>query len=83
MTKILELPDDVAVLLQEKAAQRGMTVAGLISETARQPTPQQALEAFIGSADAKVGEPFDIPKARAELADKLLREHDILSGNHT
>ena len=45
-------------------------------------TARQALEAFIGSADGAVGEPFDIHKARAELADELLQEHDALSERH-
>ena len=81
VTTALELPDDVAVRLEEHAAGLGLTVAEFIREIAQRPTPGQAPEAFIGSADIAVGEPFDIHQARARIADELLREHDALSSD--
>ena len=81
MTTALELPDDVAVRLEEHAAEFGLTVAEFIREIAQRPTPGQALEAFIGSADIAVDDPLDIHQARTGIADELLREHDELSSD--
>ena len=82
MTTVLHLPDDVAALLEARAAERGLTVTELVSEMARRPRRRPALDAFIGCADITVGEPFDLNRARTDLADELLREHDDLSVAH-
>ncbi|MXW41843.1 MAG: hypothetical protein F4X48_06415 [Acidimicrobiia bacterium] len=75
----MNLPEDVVVLLEESAAQRGVTVPELICELAQLSDNRQALEAFIGCADDSKGQPFDIQQARADIADCLLKEHDRLS----
>ena len=54
MTTVVSLPDDVAALLEERAAQQGITVADLICELAQLSVNRQALEAFIGCADVPV-----------------------------
>lgn len=72
VTTVVNLPDDVAALLEERAAQRGVTVAELIREPAQLSANRQALEAFIGCVDVPVGRPFDIKQARADIADALL-----------
>ena len=79
MTTVVNLPDDVAALLEERAAQRGVTVPELICELAQFSDNRQALEAFIGCVDDPKGQPFDIQEARADIADGLLKEHDRLS----
>ncbi|MDE0268112.1 MAG: hypothetical protein OXI96_03625 [Acidimicrobiaceae bacterium] len=82
MATVLELPDDVAALLEEHAVHRGLTVVEFISEVAQRTTPLQALDAFIGSADIPVDGTFDIHRARAEIADELLQEHDEFGESH-
>ena len=76
---MVSLPDDVAALLEENAALRGVTVAEFICELAQLSANRQALEAFIGCADVPVDRPFDIRQARADVADELLGEQDRLS----
>ena len=81
MATVLELSDDVVALLEEHAVHRGLTVVEFIREVAQHATPQQALDAFIGSADIQVDETSDIHRARTKIADELLQEHDELSEN--
>ena len=83
VTTVVNLPDDVAALLEERAAQRGVTVPELICELAQFSGNRQALEAFIGCVDDPRGQPFDIQEARGDAADGLLKEHDRLSAEFT
>lgn len=83
VTTVVNLPDDVAALLEERAAQQGVTVPELICELAQFSGNRQALEAFIGCVDDPRGQPFDIQEARGDVADGLLKEHDRLSAEFT
>lgn len=73
------LPAELAARLAAEAARRGVSVDDLAAEliAARLPKPVQresegddALEAFIGSGRSGRKEPFDVRRARRELADE-------------
>lgn len=76
---VVNLPDDIAALFEERAVQQGVTVPELICELAKLSANRQALEEFIGCVDVPVDQPFDIHQARSDTADDLLKEHDLLS----
>ena len=75
----VHLPDEVAALLSERADERGVSVADFICELLERADRRRALEAFIGSVDLPVDEPFDIHREREEMADELLRKHQAIS----
>jgi predicted transcriptional regulator len=75
MSTTVQLPDDLAERLAAEAARRGISVDEVAVEALAARYPQassdrgrDALEAFIGSASGR-HQPFDIRKARAELAE--------------
>ncbi len=76
------LPDELWERLAAEAARQGKTVDALAAEivAARLPDPrpavsgEDALEAFIGCGSSGRTEPFDLRRARRELADKKLAE---------
>jgi plasmid stability protein len=72
---IVHLPDELAARLEAVAAKRGVSTDELVAEilTARLPA-EDALEAFIGSGASGRREPFDIHRARTELAERKLAE---------
>ena len=77
----LHLPDELAERLEAEASRRGMSVDELAAQTLAARFPEagsapgiEALEAFIGSGASGDHEPFDIHKARAELAQHKLAE---------
>ena len=76
----VHLPDAVAAVLEQRAAERGVSVAEFISELVERSHRRRALRGLIGSVDLPVDEPFDIHRARDEMADELLRKQDELSG---
>ena len=78
MATVVHLPDDVAAVVAERADERGVTVAKFICELVERADRRRALETFIGGADVPVHEPFDIHRAREQLADELLGEHYAL-----
>ena len=75
MSLIVHLPDELAARLEAVAAKRGVSTDELVAEilTARLPA-EDALEAFIGSGASGRREPFDIHRARTELAERKLAE---------
>lgn len=79
MSVVVHLPDEVAAILEARAAERSITVAQLISDMALPPGDRQALEEFIGCASVPVDQPFDVHRARQEVADELLRDQNDLS----
>ena len=79
MATVVHLPDDVAAVVAERADERGVTVAEFIRDLVERADRRRALEAFIGGADMAVHEPFDIHRAREQLADELLGEHEAIS----
>ena len=77
----VSLPDELADLVRGEAARRGISVDDLVAEAvaATIPAPPRvaggdALEAFIGCGSSGSTEPFDIRRARAELAARKLAE---------
>jgi hypothetical protein len=81
MSTTVHLPDDLAERLAAEAARRGISVDEVAAEALAARYPQagsdrgrDALEAFIGSGSSGRREPFDIHKARAELAERKLAE---------
>ncbi len=78
MVMAVHLPDDVAAVLAERADERGVTVAALICALVERSDRRRALETYIGGADGPVRESFDIHRARKELADDLLKEHQAI-----
>ena len=81
MAPVVHLPDEVAAILTERAAERGLTVPQLISDMVLPPSRPRALDEFIGSASVPVDEPFEIRRARQELADELLADQRDLSAD--
>lgn len=79
MAMVVQLPDHVAAAAAERAAERGVTVAEFICELVERADRRRALEAFIGGADEPLREPFDIHRAREQLAEELLTEHQAIS----
>lgn len=77
---MVHLPDELVDRLAVEAARRGMTVDEVAAEAlaVRFPTGadpgRDALEAFIGSGASGQREPFDIHRARADLADRKTAE---------
>ena len=76
---VVHLPDEVAAVLEARAVDRGLTVPQLISDMVLRPSRRQALEEFIGCASVAVDQPFDVRRARQEVADELLRDQNDLS----
>jgi hypothetical protein len=78
----VHLPDELRERLAAVAARRGMSVDALVAEMVAKQLPadrpvgtgEDALEAFIGCGSSGISEPFDLRKARRELADKKLAE---------
>ncbi len=76
------VPDELWERLAAEAARQGKTVDDLAAEilAAQLPNPRppissgDALEAFIGCGSSGRIEPFDLPRARRDLADKKLAE---------
>ena len=62
----VHLPDAVAAVLEQRAAERGVSVAEFISELVERSDRRRALRGLIGSVDLPVDEPFDIHRARDE-----------------
>ena len=83
MSVVVHLPDEVAAILEARAAERSITVAQLISDMALRPGHRQALEEFLGCASVPVDQPFDVQRARQEVADELLRDQNDLSADFT
>lgn len=79
MATIVHLPDDVATAVAERASERGVTVTDFICDLVERADRRRALEAFIGGADMPTSEPFDLHRAREQLADELLDEHAAIS----
>jgi plasmid stability protein len=72
----VHLPDELAARLAAESARRGISVEELTAELLGERLPSTgpdnfALDAFIGSGSSGHREPFDIHRARAELAEHL------------
>ena len=82
VSTIVHVPEEIAARLAAEAARRHLSVDEIAAEAlaARYPEPptsdpgHDALEAFIGSGGSGRSEPFDIHKARAELAERKFAE---------
>ena len=81
VSTIVHVPDEIAERLAVEASRRRMSLDEVAVEAlaARYPKPgsgpgYDALEAFIGCGDSGRSEPFDIHKARAELAKRKFAE---------
>ena len=78
----VHLPDELLERLAAEAARRGKSVDALVAEMVAKQLPphlpadagEDALEAFIGCGSSGSREPFDLRKARRELAEKKLAE---------
>ena len=81
MPTTVTLSADLVAELDERAAERGITVEELICEFVRGSDRRLALEAFIGGAEGPDGSSLDIRRARAELGDRLSSEHDEWSAD--
>ena len=79
MTVTVHLSGDAATVVAERASERGTTVDEFVSELVERADRRHALEAFIGGADKPARSPLDIHRAREELADELLSEHQAIS----
>ncbi|WP_419932238.1 hypothetical protein [Candidatus Poriferisodalis sp.] len=79
MARVVHLPDDVAAAVAAQADERGITVDEFVCELVERASRRRALEAFIGGADVPLREMFDIRRAREQLADELLGEHQAIS----
>jgi hypothetical protein len=80
MSLTAHLPEELADRLTAEAARRGVSVDEVAAEALAARYPRagsdpsyDALEAFIGG-DSESSEPFDIHKARAEMAECKLAE---------
>lgn len=81
VTVVLHLPDELAAELEREAARRGVSVEELTVEALRGLYGHQtavddaaALDAFIGCGASDNRGPFDIHRARADLATRKLAE---------
>jgi hypothetical protein len=77
----VHLPDKLVDRLQAEASRRGISIDDLAAETLIDRFPpagaargREALEAFIGSGASGRREPFDIRRARADLAERAAAE---------
>lgn len=73
----MHLPEELAARLAAEASRRGVHVdevaAELLAAGLDRPTADDALEAFIGCGASGQRDPFDIHRARAELAGRAAR----------
>jgi len=74
----VHLPEELAARLAAESARLGISVEELTAELLGERLPStgpdnSALDAFIGSGSSGHREPFDIHRARAELAEHLNR----------
>jgi hypothetical protein len=82
MAMTVHLPDELRERLAAEAARRGTSVDALVAEMVAKQLPaeasadaaEDALRSFIGCGSSGNPEPFDLRKARRELADKKLAE---------
>jgi hypothetical protein len=81
MALTVHLPEELAARLTVEAARRGLTVDEVAAEAVAARYPHEgsdaglaALEAFFGSGDSGTSEPFDIHRARTELAERKRAE---------
>ena len=68
MSVTVDLPDDALRRLEAEAARRGVTIDDLIADLAARLPDEDPLEAFIGCGASGDTEPFDIHRARADMA---------------
>lgn len=78
---VLHLPDELAGKVEREAARRGVSVEELTVEALRRLYGHRtavgdpgALDAFIGCGSSGDTAPFDIHRARADLAARKLAE---------
>ena len=78
----VHLPDELRERLAAEAARQGKSVDAFVAELVAKQLPLQhpgdtgedALAAFIGCGSSGSDEPFDLHKARRDLADRKLAE---------
>lgn len=74
MSVTVDLPDDALRRLEAEAARRGVTIDDIIAELAARLPDEDPLESFIGCGASGDSEPFDIHRARDEMASAKLTD---------
>jgi len=75
MSVTVDLPEDALRRIEAEAARRGVTIDDIIAELAARLPDEDPLEAFNGCGASGDAEPFDIHRARDDMASAKLTDH--------